>query len=221
MDRLGIETSVCSGLEALLGEPIEGNRLLEQGAAPHGERFKGYLAFNPLYAKPLVAAFDAFFARDFFVGFKALCDYWKVPVDDPRFNPAYEYANRHRLPFLLHTWQGSYDSPAMLKDVVKRYPDAVFILGHSGGPDRGRREAEELAIENPNVYLEFCGSFTGTIPWEETIGRVGNDRVLFGTDAVLHDPVWELGRFVSIDLPAETLRPILGDNMRRLLAARQ
>lgn len=116
-----------------------------------------------------------------------LCGYWGIPVTDPRFEPAYRYANRHRLPILFHTWDGPYDQPGLLKDIVKRHPQAIFVLGHAGGGDGGRRDAEELARAHRNVYLEWCGSFCSRIPWEETLARVGERQVVFGTDGLFHD----------------------------------
>jgi predicted TIM-barrel fold metal-dependent hydrolase len=221
MDRLHIRSMIVSGMQALLSDPVEGNLALEESCRPYGDRFLGYLGCNPFYNREMIPRFDEFFSGTFFVGLKLLCDYWGVPLTDPRFIPVWEYAHQHRLPILLHTWEGRFDSPALLKEIAPAYPDAMILLGHSGGGNAGRREAEELAVANPNVYLEFCGSFTSNILWEETIGRVGADRVLFGTDSTFHDPAWELGRLLSLDLPAETIRPILGGNMRRLLGRRR
>ena len=221
MDSLGIRKIVVSGLDALFAEPVEGNLLLEQAASPHSKRIQGYLAFNPIYADTLARRLDDFFSRPFFVGFKFLCDYWQVPVTDKRLEPALRYANDHRLPILSHTWDGPWNSPAMLKDVAKAYPKAFFLLGHSGGGDGGRREAIELARECPNVYLEWCGSFCSGVSWEETIEAVGCDRVVFGSDALIHDFAWELGRLLSVDLPDEKIIPILAGNMKRILRMRR
>jgi hypothetical protein len=109
----------------------------------------------------------------------------------------------------------------MFKKVVQRYRNLQLLLGHSGGLDKGRREAEQLAREHRNVYLEWCGSFLSSIPWEETIAAVGRHRVVFGTDAMAHDMRWELGRLLSLNAPDSTLIPILGGNMRRILALRR
>jgi predicted TIM-barrel fold metal-dependent hydrolase len=221
MKALGVRTALVSGLQAALGAPVEGNDLLERVVRSHTDRFQGYLTFNPFYAEALVRGFDRWFAGPFFAGFKTLNDYWRVPITDPRFKPMWTYAERHRLPVLMHTWQGTYDSPAMCGDLVKRYRNVAFIFGHSGGTDGGRREAEELAPGNPNVYLEWCGSFCSGIPWEETLQRVSPKQVVYGTDAMAHDMHWELGRLLSLDVPDETLLPILGANMRRVLARRR
>jgi hypothetical protein len=57
----------------------------------------------------------------------------------------------------------------METEIVKKYPNAIFLLGHSGGGTPGRFEAIELAQNNDNVYLEFCGSFTTPELFENAI----------------------------------------------------
>ena len=162
-------------------------------------------------------AIDSFFKDDLFVGFKILASYWKIPLLDPRYETVWEYAHRHHLPILLHTWNDSYNSPAVLKEIVKKYSQAVFLLGHSGGGTKGRFEAEELALANPNVFLEFCGSFTTPRPFETSLNIVGKKRVIFGSDAAAHNQTWELGRYLSMPLPDQELIPGLGANMRDIL----
>ncbi|MBI4023711.1 MAG: amidohydrolase family protein [Verrucomicrobia bacterium] len=221
MDRCGIKTLIVSGMDALFSDPVEGNRLLEKSLRSYGNRFRGWLVFNPIYQQHLTPHLDSFFSHNFFVGFKLLNDYWRTPVTNSRLDMVWKYADQHRMPILLHTWEGPYDSPSMLKPIVAAHPHAVFILGHSGGGDAGRQEAEALAMAHSNVYLEWCGSFTSSIPWEETLRRVGPQRVVFGTDGVAHSFFWELGRLLSLDVPDATLTPILGDNMRAILARSQ
>ncbi|NLO72705.1 MAG: amidohydrolase family protein [candidate division WS1 bacterium] len=219
MDRYGVSTMVISGDEALHADPVVGNRILEESLTPYGGRFRGYLAFNPWYAEVTEPLLDDCFSRPFWAGFKVLCDYWRVPLTDSRFTPAWEYAHAHCLPILIHTWGGGLNSPAMLSDLAPKYPHALFLLGHSGGSARG--EAERLARDNPNVYLEWCGSFTVPDSWEDTLARVGADRIVFGTDAIPHSFVWELGRLLSQPFTEEQFRQILGANMRAILARRR
>ena len=221
MDAAGIRTMIISGIPALLGAPAEGNDLLEMQLKPVVDRFQGYVAFNPFYAAELVPHLSRYFAGPVYAGFKTLCDYWRVRIDDPRFAPMWAYANKHRLPVLNHTWDGPYDSPALFEKIVGRYPNVAFLLGHSGGGNGGRREAVELARKHKNVYLEWCGSFGSSIPWEETLREVGPGRVVFGTDAMAHDINWELGRLLSLNVPDEVLIPILGGTMRKILARRR
>lgn len=222
MKTVGVKTMIISGLQALLGASVEGNDLLGKVLRAHSGRFLGYLSFNPHYADDLVPRFKRYFSSGAFVGFKTLCDYWRVPITDKRFNPMWAYANRHHLPVLSHTWSGPHDTPALFKDLVKRYPNVQFLFGHSGGgSDASRAEAVALAQKHRNVYLEWCGSFCSPAPWEETLKAVGPRQIVFGTDAMAHDINWELGRLLSLDVPDTVLTPILGANMRRILAMRK
>jgi len=217
MDRLGVDKLILSGERALFGDAVEGNKLLEKDALPFKGRIAGYLSFNPRYSEGLCPLFDDFFSRDFYVGFKLLASYWKIPLTDPSYNPVWEYADKHKLPILLHTWNDKYNSPAMLTDIVKQYPNAIFLLGHSGGGTGGRLEAEELVLNNDNVYLEFCGTFTTPMPFEDSANKVGWNKVVFGSDTGAHCEAWELGRYLSMPLPDEVLTPGLAENMIQIL----
>ena len=221
MDRLGVDKLIVSGERALFSNAVEGNKFLEKDALPFKGRIAGYLSFNPRYAEELCPLFDDFFSRDFYVGFKLLASYWKIPLTDSGYNPVWEYADKHRLPVLLHTWDDKYNSPAMFSEIVKEYPGAIFLLGHSGGGTRGRLEAEELAAENDNVYLEFCGTFTTPIPFEDSANKVGWARVLFGSDTGAHSEAWELGRYLSMPVPDEILKPGLAENISTILGLKK
>jgi predicted TIM-barrel fold metal-dependent hydrolase len=221
MDALGQRTMIISGLQALLGSAVVGNRQMADLLKPYADRLLRYLVFNPFYAEGLTPHFDTWFADPQCVGFKILCDYWKIKVTDARFNPMWDYANRHRLPVLIHTWEGEWDSPAMLRDIAGQYPDLSLLLAHCGGTDAGRLEAEAMAAEFPNVFLEWCGSFCSARLWEDTLKTVPAKQVIYGTDAAGHDINWELGRLLSLDVADEILTPILGLNMRRILARRR
>ncbi|MFN2352602.1 MAG: amidohydrolase family protein, partial [Kiritimatiellia bacterium] len=147
MDRLGVKQLILSSEAALFGENLAGNLETEKQLMPYRERLAGYLVFNPLYGEEMTPHLDDFFKRGFYVGFKLLASYWKCPVTDAGYRPVWEFADRHALPILLHTWNDRHDSPAMLDEIVARYPRAVFLLGHSGGGSPGRLEAEALALK--------------------------------------------------------------------------
>ena len=218
MDRLGVQKLFISSSEALFGDPVAGNRAAENAVANYRNRFAGYLAFPPRYGKEMAAELDGFFARGFFAGFKLLPSYWKIPLEDPGYRPVWRYADKHCLPVLIHTWDDKYNSPAMLKDIAPKYPGAFFLLGHSGGGTRGRSEAVALARTNPNVVLEFCGSFTTPVPFEQSMSAVRKEQVVFGSDTGGHCEAWELGRFLSMPVLDKDLVPALGANMERILS---
>ncbi len=222
MDGNGVDTLFLSSEEALFGDVVPGNRALEEYAKPFPGRFRGYFVYNPLYeAEISEKVLDEFFSRDFWAGFKILPSYWQIKVTDPRFNPVWEYAEKHHLPVLIHTWDDSWNSPVMLTDIVKKYPNAKFLLGHSGGGTRGRLESEQLALANPNVYLEFCGTFCSDRSLVEAYKLLGTGRVVFGSDTGGHNESYELSAFLSLPLPDKELIPALHDNMAKILKDRK
>jgi predicted TIM-barrel fold metal-dependent hydrolase len=221
MNKLGINTLLSIAYNGTASDPVTGNRELLDSIGSDSDCISGYFAFNPHYDDKIIPRLDEFFSNSFYIGFKLLNSYWGVRLDDPRFNPMWEYANKHCLPVLIHTWNDGYDNPSFLTNIAPKYKNVSFLLAHSGGEDPGRLEAEDLAMKNPNVYLEFCGSFTASRRWEDTIKKLGNDRIVYGSDALGHSMVWELGRLLSLDVPEEDLLPILGSNIRRILSKRR
>lgn len=219
MDRIGVELTIVAGMDVAQPDSLEGNTYLEEHMAPYADRFGGYFGFHPECADRLVPRRDEFFSRPFYVGFKLLNDYWRIPVTDPRLVPMWEYADARRLPVLIHTWDSLYNAPRMLRDIAPRYPNATLLLAHSGASDRP--DAEALAEANPNVYLEWCGSFTYPADWKQTLTRLGSHRLVYGSDGMGHDPVWEMGRLLSLDIAEDAFPPILGGTMRRILAQRR
>ena len=214
------EMFITSSGTALFGDPIEGNRQAEL-LMKNRKRFRGYLVYSPYYAEDFTEkVLDDFFDRGFFVGFKFLPDYIKAPVDDKRWRPAFNYADRYHMPILVHTWDGAYDSPAMLAGVAADYPDATVLFAHTGGGEKGRMECEAIAQDPKynNCMFEFCGSFCNNVEWSETLKKMDHRRVVFGTDASGHDIGWEMGRLLSMDIDDEKLENILGRNMRSILA---
>lgn len=222
MDQYGVEKVFVSDGKALFGDILAENRRAELLAARHPGRFQGYFVYNPLYADEVNEdILDDFFRRDYFVGFKILPSYWQIKVDSDRFKPVWAYAEKHHLPVLIHTWDDKYCSPAMLTPVVPGYPNVKFILGHSGGGTPGRLEAEALALQFPNVYLEFCGTFCSDRPWHLAIARLGIDRFIFGSDTDAHNQSYELSAFLSMPLPDSELVPALSANIIRIMQDRR
>ena len=102
------------------------------------------------------------------VGIKLAHAHQQFRLDDERFNGVYEIAQRQGTPIYLHTGtspnpgtrtEAPYCDPAYLEDAIRRYPDVVFILGHSGYDSFNRAltytdAAIDLARRYDNVYLE-------------------------------------------------------------------
>ncbi len=213
MDKFAISHSMVMGSHALGSKNLVGSMELAEQAGQYRDRIHGYMVFNPHQHNDFSEEIlEKCFADGFFVGFKTLSGYWRVAHSDPRYKVMLEFADKHSLPILLHTW----NDLATLWDVVPHYKNIKFIVAHCGGGDSGRIDAVKLAQEFSNVYLETCGTFTASLPLADAIGTLGSHRFIFGTDAALHDIAYEMGAFLSIPLPDEVLKPILTDSFRNI-----
>lgn len=125
-----------------------------------------------------------------------------------------------------------YSNPIDLQGVALDYPTVPFVIPHFGAGFF--REALMVAEMCPNVYLDTSSS-NGWIRWQagdldlktvfqKALDVVGPKRLLFGSDSSWFPRGWvkrisEEQRQVldEIDAPEETVRAILGGNLRALL----
>ncbi len=222
MDRLGIDMVVGTDTYRCPDNPLKPQYDVLKVTEGYRDRFAGYLNYRSMFPEVYTEkVMDELFESGYFVGLKTLPSYEKIPIDDPRYGLMFAYAEKHRLPILIHTWDDAEGAGTALRcgNAAKKYPHTRVILGHSGGGDTGRHECEMMAQDPAydNVFFEFCGSFTAGMTWEESLRKIDYHRVLFGTDTHNHDVPWEMGRLLSENIPDEALEAILGANAIRVL----
>ena len=156
MDRVGIDQSCVFASLAITADMRTGNDMNLEAARQHPDRLLAYAVPDPNLASrvrdEMQRCIDAGVR-----GIKFHTGLHDYPFAGPGYVPAFELADKHRLPLISH----GVDSP----DVLRRhrahaYPNAHFIVAHAGA---GRRHPEadpinEVAREEPNVYLDTAGS---------------------------------------------------------------
>lgn len=124
---------------------------------------------------------------------------------------------------MQHTWAktGGKDHPGVstpsdLAELAARFPSVPFICAHAGGEwETGIRAIRGQA----NVSIETSG-FDPTAGFLEMAAReLGDHRILFGSHLPSRSLGTELSKVLGTDLPPASLRKILGENLRRQLAA--
>ncbi len=198
---------------------IQSNIDLEKAVEGKEDRFKGYVRYNPVLSDEFSEEYlDARIGGKYYIGLKTLPAYMKVDIRDEKYFPMFRYADKHHLPVLIHCWDDNFGNAKACSEAAKKWQNANVILGHSGGSDSGIAQCYNIAKdpECNNVWFEFCGSFFMTRPWSVHLQHIDYRRVLFGTDAALHQFCWELARLLSDDIPDEQLIAILGGNAKRL-----
>jgi predicted TIM-barrel fold metal-dependent hydrolase len=101
-----------------------------------------------------------------------------------------------------------------LVTLAERFPDVTFVLGHCGfvGIDL---YAINVIAPWTNILAETSGCYTFVA--RAALERLGDDRVLFGTEYPLQHPTVELTKFDVLNLHSESLQKVMWRNAYRIL----
>lgn len=124
-------------------------------------------------------------------GIKLLPMYAGFDSDDRRLDPLYEYAQKNRLPVLLHTGTTFVHQapirctlPRLLDDVAIRFPELKIIMAHLSHPYEG--ESVAVFRKHPNVYADISALHYRPFQLYHSLMLVQEygvwHKVLFGTD---------------------------------------
>lgn len=120
------------------------------------------------------------------------------------------------IPVLQHAWDLTWNQQKDLqtdpKDVAvlaRRYPKVKILMAHlTGCWLRGVREVANL----PNVWVDTSGSQPFGSIIEDAVHLLGEDRVVFGSDAPMRDLAPQLGRILDADLTKTQKQKVLYQN---------
>ena len=124
-------------------------------------------------------------------GIKLLPMYAGFRPSDPRLDPLWTYAQRNRLPVLLHTGTTFVSQaplectlPRHVDDVAIRFPDLKIVMAHLGHPYEG--ECIAVFRKHPNVYADISALHYRPFQFYHSLMLVQEygvwHKVLFGTD---------------------------------------
>jgi predicted TIM-barrel fold metal-dependent hydrolase len=216
--RSGIDLTAMMSWNGTVSMDVEaGNKLMEEVVRAAPEEVVGLSSCNPVVqsAEEIRAMCRLLHLE---LGFRGMKPYWtnRVSYADERYGPYWEFCNEHKLYGLLHVSPEAGGIEAV-STLAERYPEATFLIAHSGGSWDFARQVAEVANKYPNVCAELTLTPVpnGIVEWLcETIGV---DRVLFGTDAPMRDPRPQVGWCVYTRLGEAEKRKILGENFARIL----
>lgn len=137
-----------------------------------------------------------------------------IPFYDNRVKALISLAAKFEHPVYTHciNHQGM-----QVKDLVKlstEFEDVSFILGHAGTINLDLN-AINLIKNYKNIYFETSGGFTFVI--KEAINRLGEERVIFGTEYPLEHPRPEIEKYLVLDLEESLWRKVTNTNIRNLI----
>ena len=136
--------------------------------------------------------------------------------------PIYEQAMENGLCFVIHAGDRHrpYSHPERIASVARRFPSLPIVAAHMGGWSQWQ-VARDLLVPCPNVLVDTSStlSFLPADEMTRMIRAFGSDRVMFGSDYPMWDPIDELGRFLALPLTDDERRAILSENALRFFNA--
>lgn len=151
-------------------------------------------------------------------GIKMHPDTQEFAIDDPRLFPVYEEIEG-KLPVLFHMGDVRYDysHPTKLRKVLDLFPKLQVIAAHFGG--YGMYETAYECLWDKDCIFDISSSMMFMekgVP-EKYINMYGAERMAFGTDYPLWDPIKETERFLKLDLTDEQFEQIGHKTIERFL----
>jgi len=215
MDAVGIDRSCLFNI--FHPDGTTGNDQTADFVAHYPNRFIGFAYVSPLMPERISSELERAIDELKFLAIKIYPPYSSWTMDDPIWDPVYEFANDRSLAVISHTGPEETCQPVQVENIADRFPNANFVIGHSGNMEPYRTQAIQATQRFPNVYLETCSTYRQPGVIERLVSEAGADRVLFGSDVPLMDPRPQIGKIITADINNEEKRLVLGENAKRLL----
>ena len=139
-----------------------------------------------------------------------------LPTDEIVF-PIVEEARRARVPVAIHSGHPPFSLPWSIGELAEMYPDVRFVMLHMGhGHGVYIQAAINTAKRYDNIILETSGMPMHT-KIKEAVDKVGEQRVVFGSDFPFHHHSVELQRVKISGITKRELQLVLRDNASDLL----
>lgn len=134
-------------------------------------------------------------------GLKMHPDSQVFAIDDPRLFPVYDMIG-DKLPILFHMGDHRFDfsHPARLRKVLDLFPKLRVIAAHFGGYSMYDTAAELLYDKDCFFDVSSSLMFMEEGVAEKYINHYGAERLVYGSDFPMWDPVVEMERFMRLKL---------------------
>ena len=151
-------------------------------------------------------------------GIKIHPDCQHFNIDDPRLFPLYEEI-QGKLPMMIHLGDETYNysHPARLRKVLQSFPNLDVCAAHFGGHTMYETAKECLSDTNCILDISSTLMFLDKKTAEGYVNHYGAERLAFGTDYPVWDPVREVELFLSLDLTEDQKEQIAWKTAARFL----
>lgn len=230
MDEAGISRSVLFAADA----PIiyASNEYVASLCKEYPDRFIGFASVDPKKDNSLDVLKKAI--ED--LGLKGIKFHPPLQnffVNDHKIYPIYDWAQKEDLPIVFHIGSTPFGSlcrlsqanPLLLDEIAVDFPYLKIVLTHLG--TLWQDEAFMVVEKNPNVFIDTAAYLyeIGDIITENLISRIGEDKLIFGTDYPMPSPphaVHEMKAFVEkikeLPIPSRIKEKIFSKNFKWMMS---
>ena len=217
LGRLGIDCIVTAPHPMVQERMAEANAIAAQAARQFPGKVYGYISIVPACGMAAVKAELTRYEKDpAFLGLKFLTGY-HGDLLQPEYEYAMDFAEEHRCPVLCHEYANVPDRKEFVEALKTRHNMPLIIAHQGGGFAADTKACAPIIRDHENAYMELCGSLENQLPVEGIVELVGEDKVIFGTDAINLDPKYELGKVALSPLSDTVKKKIFAENYLRLL----
>ena len=151
-------------------------------------------------------------------GIKMHPDSQRFAIDDLRLYPVYD-AIQGKIPVILHMGDQRYNHshPVRLRRILERFPKLDVIAAHFGGYSMYHTARELLWDTNCVFDISSSLMFMEKGVAERYINSYGAERMAYGTDYPLWDPVHEVEVFKQLRLSDSQFEQIAHKTAERVL----
>lgn len=223
LERLGIDCIVTAPHPLLTERMEEANRMAAEAAQAFPGKVYGYISVVPGCGMEKVKEQIAKYSKDpAFVGMKFLAgSHYHGKMELPEYQYALDFADEVACPVLCHAYANVPAYEEFCAAVENRRNVKLIIAHQGGGFEKYTRITAPLVRDRENVFLEICGSLDNRLPMEAMVDMVGEEKVIFGTDAINLDPKYEIGKVALSPLSDDVKKKIFAENFLHILETSQ
>lgn len=218
-----LERGKAAGISRFVVLPVSNNpdrvRSINSFALEQSQLHDCFIGFGTVHAEMAHPEEEAeWIMKMGLQGIKMHPDSQRFPIDDIRLYPVYDLI-QGKIPVIFHMGDQryNYSHPVRLRKILKAFPKLEVVAAHFGGYSM-YHTAKELLWDTDCVFdLSSALMFMERGEAERYINCYGAERMAYGTDYPLWDPVTEVKRFQQLNLTATQLEQIAHKTAERIL----
>ena len=217
LTRLGIDCIVTAPHPMVQERMEEANRMAAEMAIQYPGKVYGYISIVPSCGMDAVKKeLETYREKPAFLGLKFLTGY-HGDLLQPEYEYAMDFADEMGCPVLCHEYGNIPNRAEFVEALKTRHAMKLLIAHQGGGFAADTRACAPIIRDHENAYMEICGSLDNSLPVEAIADMVGEDKVIFGTDAINLDSKYELGKVAFSTLDDHIKEKIFAGNYLHIL----